>query len=75
MLSERDVSFCHCSVAFAFLRALEVLFFPIFDLLISHVPIMAYLCKRSTFFEKLGDLLKIGPTGTNVNDLTFVIVT
>jgi hydroxypyruvate reductase len=24
------------------------------------------------FFEKLGDLLKPGPTGTNVNDLTFL---
>jgi hydroxypyruvate reductase len=27
------------------------------------------------FFEQLGDLLKIGPTGTNVNDLTFLIRT
>jgi len=26
------------------------------------------------FFEKLGDLLKIGPTGTNVNDLTFLLI-
>jgi glycerate 2-kinase len=25
------------------------------------------------FFERLGDLLKIGPTGTNVNDLTFLL--
>jgi len=25
------------------------------------------------FFEALGDLLKIGPTGTNVNDLTFLV--
>jgi len=25
-----------------------------------------------TFFERLGDLLKPGPTGTNVNDLTFL---
>ncbi|GAB4504923.1 MAG: glycerate kinase [Anaerolineales bacterium] len=25
------------------------------------------------FFEALGDLLKIGPTGTNVNDLTFLL--
>ena len=25
------------------------------------------------FFEKLGDLLKIGPTGTNVNDLIFLV--
>ena len=25
------------------------------------------------FFERLGDLLKIGPTGTNVNDLMFLI--
>ncbi|NQU30401.1 MAG: glycerate kinase, partial [Anaerolineae bacterium] len=24
------------------------------------------------FFDALGDLLKIGPTGTNVNDLTFL---
>ena len=24
------------------------------------------------FFEKLGDLLKTGPTGTNVNDLIFL---
>ena len=24
------------------------------------------------FFEQLGDLLKPGPTGTNVNDLTFL---
>jgi hydroxypyruvate reductase len=27
------------------------------------------------FFEKLGDLLKPGPTGTNVNDLIFLIAT
>jgi glycerate 2-kinase len=25
-----------------------------------------------SFFESLGDLIKIGPTGTNVNDLTFI---
>ncbi len=25
------------------------------------------------FFDRLGDLLKIGPTGTNVNDLMFLI--
>ena len=25
------------------------------------------------FFDQLGDLLKIGPTGTNVNDLMFLI--
>jgi hydroxypyruvate reductase len=24
------------------------------------------------FFERLGDLLRTGPTGTNVNDLTFL---
>ncbi|MDK1030237.1 MAG: MOFRL family protein, partial [Anaerolineae bacterium] len=24
------------------------------------------------FFDKLGDLLKTGPTGTNVNDLVFL---
>ncbi len=28
-----------------------------------------------TFFERLGDLLKPGPTGTNVNDLTFLFTT
>jgi hydroxypyruvate reductase len=27
---------------------------------------------RIPFFEALGDLLKTGPTGTNVNDLTFL---
>jgi glycerate 2-kinase len=27
------------------------------------------------FFEMLGDLLKTGPTGTNVNDLTFLLAT
>lgn len=27
------------------------------------------------FFERLGDLLKIGPTGTNVNDLVFLLRT
>ena len=34
----------------------------------------AYLARNDsyTFFDKLGDLLKIGPTGTNVNDLTFL---
>ncbi len=26
------------------------------------------------FFERLGDLIRIGPTNTNVNDLTFVLV-
>jgi glycerate 2-kinase len=26
-----------------------------------------------SFFERLGDLLKIGPTGTNVNDLAFLL--
>ena len=26
-----------------------------------------------TFFNQMGDLLKIGPTGTNVNDLVFLI--
>ena len=25
------------------------------------------------FFERLGDLLKIGPSGTNVNDLVFLL--
>lgn len=28
-----------------------------------------------SFFEKLGDLLKTGPTGTNVNDLIFLFAT
>jgi len=27
------------------------------------------------FFEALGDLIRTGPTGTNVNDLLFVLVT
>ena len=27
------------------------------------------------FFQKLGDLVMTGPTGTNVNDLTFILVT
>ena len=26
-----------------------------------------------TYFESLGDLIRIGPTGTNVNDLFFLI--
>jgi hydroxypyruvate reductase len=25
-----------------------------------------------TFFDRLGDLVKTGPTGTNVNDLAFI---
>jgi glycerate 2-kinase len=34
-----------------------------------------YLARNDSyhFFEKLGDLLKIGPTGTNVNDLVFLL--
>jgi len=34
-----------------------------------------YLARNDSynFFDKLGDLLKIGPTGTNVNDLMFLI--
>jgi hydroxypyruvate reductase len=34
-----------------------------------------YLARNDsyTFFEKLGDLLKSGPTGTNVNDLVFLL--
>jgi len=33
-----------------------------------------YLARNDSyhFFEQLGDLLKTGPTQTNVNDLTFV---
>jgi hydroxypyruvate reductase len=33
-----------------------------------------YLARNDSysFFEALGDLLKPGPTGTNVNDLTFL---
>jgi hydroxypyruvate reductase len=26
------------------------------------------------FFEPLGDLIRTGPTGTNVNDLLFILV-
>jgi hydroxypyruvate reductase len=34
-----------------------------------------YLARNDSyaFFEQLGDLLKIGPTGTNVNDLVFLV--
>ena len=34
-----------------------------------------YLSRNDSyhFFERLGDLLKIGPTGTNVNDLVFLV--
>jgi len=34
-----------------------------------------YLSRNDSyyFFERLGDLLKIGPTGTNVNDLVFLM--
>jgi len=33
-----------------------------------------YLARNDSysFFERLGDLIKTGPTNTNVNDLTFV---
>ena len=36
-----------------------------------------YLARNDsyTFFEQMGDLLKIGPTGTNVNDLVFLVRT
>jgi glycerate 2-kinase len=27
-----------------------------------------------TFFDRLGDLIRTGPTNTNVNDLTFILV-
>jgi hydroxypyruvate reductase len=27
-----------------------------------------------TFFDSLGDLIRSGPTGTNVNDLLFILV-
>ena len=35
-----------------------------------------YLARNDsyTFFEKLGDLLEIGPTGTNVNDLVLLTI-
>ena len=37
----------------------------------------AYLAANDSyhFFEKLGDLIVTGPTGTNVNDLMFIIMT
>ena len=37
----------------------------------------AYLSRNDAypFFDKLGDLLKTGPTGTNVNDLNFLFAT
>ncbi len=37
----------------------------------------AYLAANDSyhFFEQLGDLIITGPTGTNVNDLAFIIVT
>ena len=37
----------------------------------------SYLSRNDAypFFEALGDLLKTGPTGTNVNDLSFLIAT
>jgi hydroxypyruvate reductase len=37
----------------------------------------AYLSRNDAypFFDKLGDLLKTGPTGTNVNDLIFLFAT
>ena len=33
-----------------------------------------YLARNDAypFFEQMGDLMKIGPTGTNVNDLVFL---
>jgi hydroxypyruvate reductase len=36
----------------------------------------AYLARNDsyTFFDRLGDLIRTGPTNTNVNDLTFVLV-
>lgn len=39
------------------------------------VDVAGYLSRNDAyhFFERLGDLLKIGPTGTNVNDLMFLI--
>ncbi|MGE5376588.1 MAG: glycerate kinase type-2 family protein [Bacteroidota bacterium] len=37
----------------------------------------AYLSRNDSypFFQELGDLIKSGPTGTNVNDLTFLFAT
>lgn len=39
--------------------------------------VTGYLARNDaySFFEKLGDLLKTGPTGTNVNDLIFLFAT
>ena len=36
----------------------------------------SYLSRNDAypFFEALGDLLKTGPTGTNVNDLAFLCI-
>ena len=36
----------------------------------------AYLAANNSyhFFEKLGDLIVTGPTGTNVNDLLFILI-
>jgi hydroxypyruvate reductase len=40
-----------------------------------NLSVADYLSKNDAyhFFEQLGDLLKIGPTGTNVNDLVFLV--
>ena len=40
-----------------------------------NLSVADYLSRNDAyhFFEKLNDLLKIGPTGTNVNDLVFLI--
>jgi glycerate 2-kinase len=38
-------------------------------------PLAALMANDSyTFFDELGDLIRIGPTGTNVNDLLFLLV-
>ena len=38
-------------------------------------PLAALMANDShTFFDKLGDLIRTGPTGTNVNDLLFLLV-
>jgi hydroxypyruvate reductase len=40
-----------------------------------NLAVADYLSRNDaySFFERLGDLLKIGPTGTNVNDLVFLL--
>jgi hydroxypyruvate reductase len=39
------------------------------------LDVAGYLSRHDAypFFERLGDLIKTGPTGTNVNDLVFLL--